>query len=253
MSQPSGGDGALCIVTRHRELEEKVHEPAMPSHAQRMSQRLEALDADFRTHHMAVINAMGDEDTDKEQEILDAHDDKVGSLSYRLEQLSRIRAPGADTSDRTVATRRLSQLDAKLSTLSAAIGKLSGDAREVLLVHLYEEQLHDCKGELGGIQTEVLSLITGDSDELNMAVLKVDQGIFDLSLQVKRLLYNPDRHPETPTPSSETRGVKLPKIDVPMFDGDILHWQIFGSSFLSPSTTAPTSRTQRSWCICITP
>ncbi len=220
------------IATRLRELEEKVHEPATPSHAQRMSQRLEALDADFRTHHMAVIDAMGDEDADglaQEQEILDVHDDEVGSLAYRLEQLSRVRTPAADAGDRTVATRRLSQLDAKLSTLSAAIGKLSGDPHEVHLVHLYEEQLRDCKGELGEARTEALSLITGESDELNVAVLKVDQGIFDLSLQVKRLLYNPDRTPGTSTPHA--RVVKLPKIDVPMFDGDILHWQTFWEQF----------------------
>ncbi len=222
------------ISTRLGELETRVHEPSTLSHAQRMSQRLEALDADFKTHHLAVIDVVGDEDAEllaQEQDILDKHDDEVASLAYRLEQLSKTRAPDAGKGGRTIATRRLSQLDKKLSTLNAAIEKLSSDPSETHLVHLYEEQLRDCKVELGEVRTEVLSLVRDESDELNTTVLKIDQGIFDMSLQVKKLLYRPDRAPETPKPASGFKGVRLPKIDVPMFDGDILHWQTFWEQF----------------------
>ena len=52
-----------------------------------------------------------------------------------------------------------------------------------------------------------------------------------MSLEIKKLLYNPGHAPEATTPTAETRGVKLPKIDVPMFDGDILHWQTFWEQF----------------------
>ena len=44
---------------------------------------------------------------------------------------------------------------------------------------------------------------------------KVDKDIFDISLEIKRLLYSPGRMPEVTAPTSESRGVKLPKIDVP--------------------------------------
>lgn len=66
------------IATRLGELEGKVHEPSTPSLAHRMSRRLEALDVDFKTHHLAMIDAMGDNDTDglaQEQGVLDTHDD----------------------------------------------------------------------------------------------------------------------------------------------------------------------------------
>ena len=69
------------------------------------------------------------------------------------------------------------------------------------------------------------------SDNLNTTVLKMDQGIFDMSLEIKRLLYNPGHAPEATTLTAETRGVKLPKIDVSMFDGNILHWQTFWEQF----------------------
>ena len=119
------------IATRLRELEGKVHEPSTPTLARRMSQRLEALDADFKTHHLAVIDAMGDDDKDglaQEHEILDTHNDEVASLAYCLEQLTRAHTPGADAGGRIIATRRLSQLETKLSTLNTAIGKLTGDS-----------------------------------------------------------------------------------------------------------------------------
>ena len=52
------------IATRLGELEGKVYEPSMPSLTHCMSQRLEALGADFKTHHLAMIDAMGDDNTD---------------------------------------------------------------------------------------------------------------------------------------------------------------------------------------------
>lgn len=146
------------------------NEPSTPRLGRRMSQRLEALDVDFKTHHLAVIDVMGDDNTDghntdslaQEQEM---HNDEVASLAYCLEQLTRARPPGADTRGQIIATRHLSQLETKFSTLNTAIGKLTGDPREIRLVHLYQEQFSDCKRELGDIHTEVLSLMVDESDD----------------------------------------------------------------------------------------
>ena len=99
MSLHSEEASVTRIDTCLRELEGKDHEPSTPTLARRMSQRLEALDADFKTHHLAMIDVMGDDNKDglaQEQEILDTHDDEVASLTYRLEQLTRACTPGAD-------------------------------------------------------------------------------------------------------------------------------------------------------------
>ena len=117
------------IATRLRELEGKVHGPSTPSLARWMSQRLEALDTDFKTHHLAVIDAMGDDDTAglaQEQEILDIYDDTTMKplLSLTALKLTRACTPGADAGGRVIATRCLSQLETKLSTLNTAIGNL---------------------------------------------------------------------------------------------------------------------------------
>ncbi len=53
-----------------------------------------------------------------------------------------------------------------------------------------------------------------------------------MSVEVTRLLYNPRLAPDSLTPTSpEPRGVRLPKLEVPTFDGDILHWQTFWEQF----------------------
>ena len=155
-----------CIATRLRELEGKADSPSMLSHAHHMFKRLEALNADFKTHHLAVVDTIGDDNVDslaQEQNVLDTHDDEVASLSYNLKQLTRPRTTGADAGSQVIAMRRLSQLETKLSTLKTAVEKLTGNPSEIHLVHFYQEQLSDCKGELGGIHTAVLSLTVDES------------------------------------------------------------------------------------------
>ena len=44
--------------------------------------------------------------------------------------------------------------------------------------------------------------------------------IFDVCLKIRRLLHTPVR-------VAHKDGIKLPKIDVPTFDGDMLNWQTF--------------------------
>jgi len=67
----------------------------------------------------------------------------------------------------------------------------------------------DYKGELGDVCADVLSLMVDESGNLNTMVLKMDQEIFNMSLETKRLLYDPGHAPEVTAPTAETRGVKL--------------------------------------------
>ena len=50
-------------------------------------------------------------------------------------------------------------------------------------------------------------------------------------LQVKMLLCASSHKTDSPTSSSDGKGVKLPKLDVPTFDGNILHWRSFWEQF----------------------
>lgn len=170
----------------------------------------------------------------QEQEILDKHDDDVTDLSLRLEALliRTTATPTARTGERVIAARRLSQLQARLTPLHTAITDITTDRNNVHLVYLYEEQLSDYKKELSDIRSEVLALIEDVTDDLNETIIRQDKEIFEMSIDIKKLLHNPEvPEPIAPAPTAGPRGVRLPKIDVPTFDGDLLNWKTFWEQF----------------------
>ena len=73
-----------------------------------------------------------------------------------------------------------------------------------------------------------------EDDELKVGMTKVEKALFDWSLELHGLL-----QPNKPSDISSTdnsgnnvvKGVKLPKIEVPTFDGNILSWRTFWEQF----------------------
>ena len=61
-----------------------------------------------------------------------------------------------------------------------------------------------------------------------LAQSDVEKAIFDCSLRLKKLLHTPT---STALPLSDPKGVKLPKLDVPVFNADILTWKTFWKQF----------------------
>ncbi len=90
----------------------------------------------------------------------------------------------------------------------------------------YEEQLNDIKSNLNTTHSDLLSLEIEDTDELYTNHMGLERLLFECSLQVRRL--SADAEPVARV-ARDTRsgagGVKLPKIEVPMFDGNILSWK----------------------------
>ena len=56
-----------------------------------------------------------------------------------------------------------------------------------------------------------------------------DSALFDNSLKLKHILSGFEKFGASAPPDG--RVIKLPKIDVPVFDGNILHWKSFGEQF----------------------
>ncbi len=84
---------------------------------------------------------------------------------------------------------------------NTAVSRLTSAPMDLHLVDLYQEQLAEFKKELSEI---VLTIIKDGSDALIMKVQQLDQQMFDLSVIVKRLLYNPTliRQPSLQTQSA---------------------------------------------------
>ena len=227
------------LATKVTELEDADPDPSVASRAQQYLKRLETLDANFKTHHLAIMDAVDEEgQLEAEQEVLDQHDDDIMNLSMRLQAMS---APARPTptppetpplSDRTVVERHLAQLQTRLAAAKEDISGLVGSPSDVHLVYLYQEQLSDFKRELSELRSEVLGIAADTSDPLCGTIQMQDREIFDMSVKVKKLFYNPGPASDSSgTLTPEPHGVKLPKIDVPMFNGNLLHWQTFWEQF----------------------
>ncbi len=172
-------------------------------------------------YHFAILDALEDEQVEAEQDALAKHDDDVLNLYIRLQALT---TPSAETPvvtearslpNRTLVGRSLAHLQARLVSVTDEANTLSGDPAEIHLVHTYQELLADLKVELTDVRKEVLVITADTSDSLSVAVLKQDKDILDVSVKVKKLLYNPGSTMESLTPTiHESHGVKLPRIDI---------------------------------------
>ena len=229
------------LTTRLAELEARVHEPSTSSHAHKLAVKLESLDSEFKVHHYSVIDAIPDDDrTDeniaKEQEELDQHDSNITDLSLRLEELMRECSAKSEAAPHKVASRSLTNLRERLNVISSALSKLSGTPEETHLVGQYQEQVSDLKKELSDTCLNILSsCTTEESDSLiNTDVVDIDKLFFDVGLTLKKLAVKTSSvsgatSAESSTPDSKL--IKLPKLDIPTFDGNILRWLTFWEQY----------------------
>ena len=123
--------------------------------------------------------------------------------------------------------------------MNEKINDLKGDGSDVHLVYLYQENLADLKRELSELRNEILAITADTSDSLMSNAQKQEDNIFGMSVKVKKLQFLNPAPPSSgaavaassPITTPESRTVKLPKIDVPTFDGEMLRWQTFWEQF----------------------
>lgn len=109
--------------------------------------------------------------------------------------------------------------------------KLTTDASDAHLVHLFQEELTEFKRELSDVRNAVLTITTDESDSLNVSLKEQEKELFSLSATIKKLLYGASFSTESTTPTTESRGIRLPKIEVATFNGELLNWQTFWEQF----------------------
>ena len=215
------------IATRLRDLEGKTDQPGTLELVQRMPPKLEALDAEFKTHHYALLDFVDDpEAVSKEQETLDDHDDDVTLLAVRMQQLIAKCASSPDTNARKIVSRRLLLLQKNLSSVGEAIDELE-EPSEVCLLRQHGEQLADIKKEMGEVRSSLLSLDLEEGDDLHSLQANLEKIQFDCS---RKLLQSHGSN-STPHTPPDGKGVKLPKLEVATFNGNILSWRTFWEQF----------------------
>lgn len=184
---------------------------------------------EFKTHHYAVVDTITDEgEQAKEHSELDLHDDAVTDLCLRLQALVTTHSTSSNQESR-IFQRRFTQLRLDLDQIRDSIEGHSPDEDTCLLNQL-EERLMDLKIEHREIRSALLSSDIEEDDPLYSELSETGKAIFDHALQIKKLLHSQATAAALAT--ERKGGVRLPKMDVPTFDGDILNWRSFWEQFV---------------------
>ena len=194
--------------------------------AKRFQERLTNLDTEFKMYDLAVVDLLVEEDDLKEQADLDDHDDRVTGLLRRLAHLAtpEEQAEKPKFDPWWSLQWRLLHLEANLRKVSDTVSAVADKTKmDHCLLEQYDEQQNVFKMELYDISRNVLSM-DGDVSELSDHETRISKVIFDICQQIRRL-------PHTLVPVVHIKGIELHKIDVPMFDGDIMNWRTFWEQY----------------------
>ena len=214
-------------ITRLRsklaELEAMTDKPAAIEQARRLTTRLDTLSAEFKVHHYAIVDLLeGEEDMAKEQEVLDTHDDEVEQLTTRMQKLVT-----SGESNLKTAMKRLRRLEKSLSSISDSIPFLEPDGDDVCLLQQHQERLTEFKKEHSDVHHSIIELDLDESSDIYVLLDRIEKDILDCALDVRKLL----RSQAPATSTTDSKSVKLPKLEVPTFDGTVLNWSTFWEQF----------------------
>ena len=101
---------------------------------------------------------------------------------------------------------------------------------ERTLLSQYQEELSDYKKDIAALYEELVPKNIANDDELFVTHSALEQQLSSTSYKIKSLLVVSPTNTSTPATTDGT-GVKLRKLDVPTFDGNIIHWKQFWDHF----------------------
>ena len=215
-----------------KELEHQPRAPKTSDLAERMAKKIFVLDSDFRAQHHALIDLIEeDEALEREQEALDAHDDLVTDLSVRIKQIISSSSSSVTDSSRKILSRKLIHIQKCIDSIVSFIDDTSTTETDVCLLRQYEEKAADINRDLAKVRDNLHHLDIEDTDKLLEHQEQLEGQVFDCSVHIKKLLSSVPALSDTSAHPPDSKGVKLPKLDVPKFDGEILYWRSFWEQF----------------------
>ena len=195
--------------------------------------KLLALDSDYKCNHLQIVDLIDERNTealDGEQEHIDKLDDDVSGFAVRLESLSSSDAPRpapvTPPLDRRPLTRKLSRVQAGLNRIDGAITPTDPPIKRILLSR-YQEEMADYKKDVAALFEELVAMDMDDDDELFTTHSTLERRLSTSSHKIKTLRIVPS----TDSCTTDGTGVRLPKLDVPTFDANIVHWKQFWDQF----------------------
>ena len=204
-------------------------DPNVQIPAKQLLERLQTACTEFKQAHLLLVDTIeNEEELDREQAVLDEFLDIVSDLTIRLNALMSADNGPKHCDDHKVMEKRLGRLQKCLTDVTDAVASLT--ATDTPRLKQRSEQLQDYKHELADINIKLLSLELEDTDPLVTLHARLEEIVFRLSLRIKEI--EASTAPPAPMPHApDVKGVKLPKLEVPTFNGSILDWRSFWEQF----------------------
>ena len=115
--------------------------------------------------------------------------------------------------------------------MSADIDDLPRFGDNIYILLQYQEHLEVLQKKLAGIRHALYSWDLDDESNICILQSKMEKNAFDCSLKIRKRLHAPTHFTSKPDIIAGTSGVKLPKLDVHTFDGNVLNWRTFWKQF----------------------
>ena len=149
----------------------------------------------------------------------------------RIKQVIVASSPSVSESSRKIATSKLAHLQKSLASISSTVDDLPTSPSERCLLKQYEEKMIDLNKDLTKVRDDLHQIELEETDKLFGLQDTLESQVFDCSVKIKKLLSPACAPSEASSASSESKGVRLPKLDVPTFSGNILNWTSFWEQF----------------------
>lgn len=208
-----------AVANRVKECESDIHHESTLILAQQAKEKLDKLTSEFKNHHYNLLDAIQEGDLAKEQETLDNHDEVLANLEIRIKKIIDFWNQPDTNAAHKVVIRRLGHL------IRVPVMPMDEESVDTHLLEQHQEELLDHKHELADVRRSLLALDVGEDGEANVIMTEVEKALFDCSLKIKKTL------PPVTTMPSTSKGVRLPKLEVPTFDRNILNWTTFWEQF----------------------
>uniref|UniRef100_A0A1X7VKF3 DUF5641 domain-containing protein n=1 Tax=Amphimedon queenslandica TaxID=400682 RepID=A0A1X7VKF3_AMPQE len=168
------------LGTKLKELEDSSHLPTTTGQAEQIAAKLHKLDAEFKDLHLQIVDVTeAEDDLEREQDILDKHDDRISDFQLRVSEVctaSSTRTP-VDAPEKVIISRRLSRLEKNLTAAHTIISSLPDSHDDTSLFEQYREQMSEYKTELAQLYEEMLINSFPENDAPLAPLISNDDGI----------------------------------------------------------------------------
>ena len=228
------------LGNRLRELESDPEAAGVSDRAKQLLVKLDEADSDFKLLHFQVLHLIDENDDEalkKEQDILDQHKDTVAALILHIQKImthtstAHALTPHIESSTpdpHKMTACRLSRLELGLKNTESGLSVVSEDHDDSPLLEQFMEQLADHKGELSTIHEDLISLDLENDHELVTQHVALQRLQFECSHKIRKLMSAISKANAT---VADGKRIRLPKLDMHTFDGDVLHWSQFWEQF----------------------